>query len=124
MSVSVTLRTLFNKKNVYDEMLRNVFFVPFSPPIYPLVIITVIIMSLTDRIEYSISSDTPLSTSNMLVESTLVFYINGTRVEIDNPDPNITLLEYLRHIGLRGTKLACGEGACGQYPILICRNAR
>ncbi|KAI8053194.1 molybdopterin binding aldehyde oxidase/xanthine dehydrogenase [Syncephalis plumigaleata] len=76
-------------------------------------------MSPTNSVECIASSDTPLPVSEMLSESILVFYINGTRVEIDNPDPNITLLEYLRHIGLRGTKLACGEGACGACTVMI-----
>lgn len=36
---------------------------------------------------------------------TLRFYLNGTRVVIDEIDPEATLLEYLRGIGLTGTKL-------------------
>ena len=35
----------------------------------------------------------------------LRFYLNGTRVVLDEVDPEITLLEYLRGIGLTGTKL-------------------
>lgn len=35
----------------------------------------------------------------------LRFYLNGTRVVLDDVDPEITLLEYLRGIGLTGTKL-------------------
>jgi xanthine dehydrogenase/oxidase len=38
-------------------------------------------------------------------DSTLSFYLNGTRVTLDDIDPEITLLEYLRGIGLTGTKL-------------------
>ncbi len=36
---------------------------------------------------------------------TLRFYLNGTRVLLDEVDPEVTLLEYLRGIGLTGTKL-------------------
>jgi xanthine dehydrogenase/oxidase len=36
---------------------------------------------------------------------TLRFYLNGTRVVLDEIDPEVTLLEYLRGIGLTGTKL-------------------
>lgn len=36
---------------------------------------------------------------------TLRFYLNGTRVVLDEIDPECTLLEYLRGIGLTGTKL-------------------
>lgn len=40
-------------------------------------------------------------------DDTLRFYLNGTKVVIDSEsiDPEITLLEYLRGIGLTGTKL-------------------
>lgn len=36
------------------------------------------------------------------------FYLNGTRVVLDEVDPEVTLLEYLRGIGLTGTKLYVG----------------
>lgn len=36
---------------------------------------------------------------------TLRFFLNGTRVVVDEIDPEATLLEYLRGIGLTGTKL-------------------
>ena len=32
----------------------------------------------------------------------LRFYLNGTFVELDNPDPDITLLQYVRSMGLTG----------------------
>ena len=35
----------------------------------------------------------------------LRFFLNGTRVVLDEIDPEVTLLEYLRGIGLTGTKL-------------------
>ena len=38
-------------------------------------------------------------------DDTLRFYLNGTRVVLDDVDPEVTLLEYLRGIGLTGTKL-------------------
>lgn len=38
-------------------------------------------------------------------DDTLRFYLNGTRVVLDEVDPEVTLLEYLRGIGLTGTKL-------------------
>jgi xanthine dehydrogenase/oxidase len=43
--------------------------------------------------------------------STLDFYINGSKIELSNPDPEHTLLDFLRsQPGLKGTKLGCGEG--------------
>lgn len=38
-------------------------------------------------------------------DDTLRFFLNGTRVVLDEIDPEVTLLEYLRGIGLTGTKL-------------------
>lgn len=38
-------------------------------------------------------------------DDTIRFFLNGTKVVLDEIDPEVTLLEYLRGIGLTGTKL-------------------
>ncbi|WZH39341.1 Molybdopterin-binding domain of aldehyde dehydrogenase-domain-containing protein [Fusarium acuminatum] len=47
----------------------------------------------------------PLATLTSKFDDTLRFYLNGTKVVLDEIDPEVTVLEYLRGIGLTGTKL-------------------
>ncbi|XP_060077182.1 xanthine dehydrogenase/oxidase-like [Ylistrum balloti] len=50
----------------------------------------------------------------------LVFFVNGKKVRILEPDPELTLLQYLRRsLYLTGTKLACGQGACGACTVMV-----
>lgn len=51
-------------------------------------------------------------------DDTICFYLNGAKVVLDTIDPEITLLEYLRGIGLTGTKLGCAEGGCGACTVV------
>lgn len=54
-------------------------------------------------------------------DDTIRFYLNGTKVAIDAVNPEVTLLEYLRRIGLTGTKLGCAEGGCGACTVVSTR---
>lgn len=47
----------------------------------------------------------PLRPLTTTYEDSVSFFLNGTKVVLDEIDPEITLLEYLRGIGLTGTKL-------------------
>src|SRR5207244_13059991 len=49
----------------------------------------------------------------------LEFTLNGGLVRIDEYSPNTTLLEYLRGIGLTGSKEGCAEGDCGACSVAI-----
>uniref|UniRef100_A0A6A7FS67 xanthine dehydrogenase n=1 Tax=Hirondellea gigas TaxID=1518452 RepID=A0A6A7FS67_9CRUS len=52
--------------------------------------------------------------------SELVFYVNGNRIAVQNPDPEWTLLSYLRNkLRLVGSKLGCGEGGCGTCTVML-----
>ena len=49
----------------------------------------------------------------------LIFWLNGTRVEIANPDPSVKLTDYLHEVGLTGTKVSCGQGGCGACTVML-----
>ena len=51
---------------------------------------------------------------------TLTLFINGSKISLKNPDPSELLSTYLREDrGLKGTKVACGEGGCGACSIVL-----
>jgi xanthine dehydrogenase/oxidase len=56
-----------------------------------------------------------------MVKKSVSLYVNGVRREVGEGsiNPKQTLLQYLREIGLTGTKLGCGEGGCGACTVMI-----
>jgi len=49
------------------------------------------------------------------------FYLNGRPVVVDNPSPDLFLIDYLRSpaVGLAGPKKPCGEGGCGGCTVIL-----
>lgn len=63
-----------------------------------------------------------MSNKNKAVQnSSLTFWINGEKKQIEHPDPSTMLAYYLRGIGLTGVRIGCGEGGCGSCTVMLSR---
>lgn len=49
------------------------------------------------------------------------FYLNGKEVTIENPSPDLLLIDYLRSpgVGLAGPKKPCAQGGCGGCTVIL-----
>ena len=51
------------------------------------------------------------------------FFVNGKPVTIENPSPDLLLIDYLRspEVALAGPKKPCGQGGCGGCTVILSR---
>lgn len=49
----------------------------------------------------------------------MLLFVNGRKLELEDVQPEVTLLAFLRSIGLTGSKLGCGEGGCGACTVMV-----
>ena len=56
-----------------------------------------------------------------MISNIISFVHNNRIIEIKNPDPNETLLNYIRtQLKKTGTKEGCAEGGCGACTVILC----
>lgn len=53
------------------------------------------------------------------MDDELIAYVNGKRYGLPKHSAEQSLLQYLRSLGLTGTKLGCGEGGCGACTVML-----
>jgi len=60
-----------------------------------------------------------VSTLQIPVRHQMIFYVNGKRYVVDNPNPEVALIDWLREHGYTSIKQPCGEGGCGGCAVAV-----
>jgi xanthine dehydrogenase/oxidase len=55
----------------------------------------------------------------MSTRKNLIFFVNDKKFELDNVEPDLSLVSFLRARGLTGTKIGCLEGVCGSCTVVV-----
>ncbi|SHO60030.1 xanthine dehydrogenase/oxidase [Algoriphagus zhangzhouensis] len=57
----------------------------------------------------------------LIMKNSVSFFLNGKPVTIENPKPDLLLLDYIRseEVGLIGAKKGCGQGGCGACTVIL-----
>lgn len=55
------------------------------------------------------------------MNNTVNFFLNGKPIAIENPSPDLLLIDYLRspEVALSGPKKPCGQGGCGGCTVIL-----
>ena len=65
------------------------------------------------------AADGALEPAESAYRTSLTLFVNGVRHTVDGAKPTMLLIDWLRSVGLTGTKLGCGEGGCGACTVMV-----
>ena len=91
---------------------------PYIPHHYPPSIILIKINKQTTLFFRTMSTTTTTTTTTYATD-TIYLFINGQKHIVVRPEPDTSLIQYLRSKNLTGTKLGCNEGGCGACTVML-----